>query len=141
MLRVEYRKMYRPNGLMDDFVLYGEPVDYVAFAAAVETAIESGEVKALETASSIHIEIRTVDGRDALFTSLQNQEDFYPSATDWDQRNILRVAGSRATLQRLRHFLVDLSGRGEGYSYISEYSEDHGYSANSPEWRLHVIHA
>ncbi|MEQ1767689.1 MAG: hypothetical protein ABL859_09710, partial [Methylotenera sp.] len=138
MLRIEHRQLFRPNGLIDDFVLYGKRIDYVAFARKVEAVIDGGGTETLCTESGIHVEILSVAGRNELCTSLQNQGDVYPSMDDWQKRNILRVSGSAVVLERLRHFLVDLSGRGEGYSYISEYSEESPYSIDSPEWRLHV---
>lgn len=138
MLRIEHRKMFRPNGLIDDFVLYGMPNDYLAFAAMVGAAIRGGRAETLRTESGIHIEILSVGEQHELRTSLQNEDDFYPSLEAWQQRNILRVSGSAAVLERLRHFLVEVSGRGEGYSYISEYSDESPYFTDSPEWRLHV---
>jgi hypothetical protein len=57
---------------------------------------------------------------------------------DWKNRNILRVYGTRSTLESLQKFLVNLAAKGEGYSHISEYSENCVYSTESPEWRLHV---
>ena len=48
------------------------------------------------------------------------------------------ACGNTVVLEALRRFLVDLSQREDGYSYISEYSVEPGYSPRSPEWRLHV---
>ena len=141
MLRIDHRQLFRPNGLIDDFVLYGEQADYVALAARVEAAIFGGVAETSATESGICLEILSVASQHELCTSLQNKEDFYASMDDWQQRSILRVSGSPAVLERLRHFLVDLSGRGEGYSYISEYSQESPYSMTSPEWRLHVAAA
>ena len=138
MLRIEYRKLHRPNGLIDDFVIYGVPIDYLALAARLEAAVRSKKAETLHTASLIHIEILSDSEQSELFTSLQNQDDFYSSMDDWEQRNILRIFGNRSVLGALRLFLIDLSGRGDGYSYISEFSEDFGYSTSSPQWRLHV---
>jgi hypothetical protein len=130
--------MFRSNGLIDDFVLLGRPADYIAFAEKVGAAISSGRPEVLRTRSWINVEVQASDNLHELFTSLQNQDDFYPSMDVWRQRNILRVSGSSVVLEQLRIFLMDVSGRGEGYSYISEYSEDLPYSAASPEWRLQV---
>jgi hypothetical protein len=138
MIDLEYRQMQRPNGLIDDFVLHGRPSDYKAFASVVQLAIGSGRPETLPTASRIRIEITNVPNQLELFTSLQNEEDFYATRDDWAERDILRVLGSTQVLERLCDFLVDLSGRGEGYSYISEYSDDLAYASCSPEWRLHV---
>ena len=137
MLKIEHRQLHRPNGLIDDFVLYGEPVDYATFAAKVDAAIESRIAETLKTESRIQIEVLAVDEQSELFTSLQNKDDCYLSMEDWQQRDILRVLGSTAVLEKLRQFLIDLSGRGQGYSYISDYSADCPYSACSPQWRLH----
>ena len=138
MLKIEHRQLHRPNGLIDDFVLYGEPIDYTAFADKVEAAIKSKVAETLQTGSRIQIEVLNVSGQRELFTSLQNKDDCYLSMEDWQQRDILRVFGSTAVLEQLRQFLMDLSGRGQGYSYISEYSAGRSYSTSSPEWRLHL---
>ena len=140
MIRIEHREIFRPNGLIDDFVLFGSPSDYVALAGLVQAAIHSGRPETLHTQSWMRLEIQAVSDRCDLFTSLQNQEDTYPSREEWQQRNVLRVIGSAAVLEQLHLFLLDLSGRGDGYSYISQYSEALGYSSESPEWRLHVQH-
>ena len=138
MLRVEHRKLFRPTGLIDDMVLYGSPADYVAFAAEVEAAISHGRPTTLKTESPFCIEIRVMGEGAELFTSLQNHENVYSSPEAWEERSVLRVHGSGAVLEALRLFLLDLSTRGEGYSYVSEYSKDLSYALNSPEWRLHV---
>jgi hypothetical protein len=138
VLRLEHRQLFRSNGLIDDFVLHGDAGDYLHFAARVEAALGSGVPVTVETASSIQIEILEAADAPELFTSLQNQEDFYGSLADWSARDILRVRGRSDVLEALRVFLVDLSRRGRGYSYISEYSVDLGYSTSSPEWRMHV---
>jgi hypothetical protein len=130
--------MYRSNGLIDDFVLYGEPGDYLSFASRVEAAIHSRGPETFRTESQIQIEISITDRYRVLWTALENEDNFYPSIDAWNRRDILRVAGSPEILEKLRCFLVDLSGRGLGYSYISEFCEDSPYSADSPEWRLHV---
>jgi hypothetical protein len=130
--------MHRSNGLIDDFVVYGSPSDYVSFAEHLQAALASSEPLTLKTASRIQIEISTVTNADELFTSLQNENDFYASTEEWAKRHILRVRGSLAVLESLRAFLIDLSRRGDGYSYISEYSANFAYSNQSPQWRLHV---
>lgn len=88
--------------------------------------------------SDISIEIIRDEDEEELFTSLQNKTNDYFSMDDWNDRDILRIYGSNRVLFSLQEFLNDLAGRGEGYSYISEYSENENYSNNSPEWRLHV---
>lgn len=138
MLRIEHRQMYRSNGLIDDFVLYGTPADYVALASKLGDAGRDGRAEYLRTDSSIHIEILRKDEQHDLRTSLQNEDDFYPTLDAWQRRNILRISGSAAVLERLSHYLVDVSGRGEGYSYISECPGESSYLIDSPEWRLHV---
>ncbi|RYG96823.1 MAG: hypothetical protein EON58_11175 [Alphaproteobacteria bacterium] len=138
MLRIEYRKLHRPNGLIDDFVIYGLPIDYLAFAAILEAAINSQKAETVRTASLIQIEILSDSEQTELFTSLQNRDDFYSSMADWEQRNILRIFGDRAVLEAFRLFLIDLSVRGDGYSYISEFSKEFGYSTSSPQWRFHI---
>jgi hypothetical protein len=139
MLSLEYRQMFRTNGLIDDFVLHGKAVDYVVFAEKVAAAIGSGKAETLRTASTITIEI-SCDGDEGreLFTAFQNSEHFYRSIDDWNQRDILRLSGSAAVLESLRLFLLDLSTRDEGYSYLAEYSDSHTYCTDSPEWRLHL---
>jgi hypothetical protein len=138
MIELEYRKMFRPYGLLDDFVLYGSPSDYVALASSVRMAIDSGKPQIVRTSSSITIRIEVEEGLRELFTSLQNLDNFYASIEDWERRDILRVAGGTEVLDALDDFLQDLSTRGEGYSYLSEYSEQFAYAADSPRWRLHV---
>lgn len=131
--------MFRSNGLIDDFVVFGMPEDYLPVAEAIQNVISSNSPRTIETNSSINIEIIIVKNETKeLFTSLQNENNEYFSMKEWQDRNILRVKGSKAVLMELYQFLVDLSGRGQGYSYISEYSENHTYSHCSPEWRLHV---
>lgn len=88
--------------------------------------------------SNISIEITLDESEEELFTSLQNKTNDYFSSDDWNNRDILRIYGNRSILARLQAFLNDLANRGEGYSYISEYSDNENYSNNSPEWRLHV---
>ncbi len=133
--------MFRSNGLIDDFVVFGVPEDYLSVAEAIQNVITSNRPRTLETNSPISIEI-TIEANEEneLFTSLQNENDEYLTMSEWQGRNILRVKGSKAVLKELRQFLVDLSGRGEGYSYISEYSENYKYSHYSPEWRLYIEH-
>jgi hypothetical protein len=130
--------MYRSNGLIDDFVVYGAPEDYLKFSELVKAAISSPGVVVLECDSPIHIEISKDYPFNMLFTTLQNESNEYFLTKDWEARNILRVFGTEAILDELSSFLIDLSGRGEGYSYISEFSEQSEYSNQSPEWRLHV---
>jgi hypothetical protein len=130
--------MFRSNGLIDDFVLYGSSADYRTLSEHVEAAISSSGPIVLSTDSAIRIEISKNDQLEQLFTSFQNEDNEYFSMQDWGARSILRVAGSAAVLQQLAEFLVDISTRGEGYSYISEFSASNQYSCSSPEWRLHV---
>ena len=138
MLRVEHRQMMRINGLIDDFALYGEATDYLDFAATVESAIQSKEPQTLQTASRFHIEIACDTKSDELYTSLQNHDAEYSSLDDWEQRNTLRIWGNAPVLEHLHVFLRSFPERGQGYSYISEYSEEHPYHLLSPQWRLHV---
>ena len=138
MLRIELRQKFRSNGLIDEVVVFGTPEEYLQFAELVNTAINSTEPIFLESDSLVRIEISQSEYSEELFTSLQNENDEYFSMQDWAARDILRVKGSDAVLRKLSAFLVDLSGRGIGYSYISEFSESSSYLNHSPEWRLHV---
>ena len=140
MLHVEHRQMFAINGLIDDFVLYGKPSDYVEFARAVESASHGEPTTILHTATSLRIEINNEPEIKQLMTSLQNQANEYLSTDDWAKRDILRVWGSQAILKQLHTFLIDLSGRGEGYSYLAEFSEEDLIHHSSPEWRLHVLY-
>ncbi|GAA3574224.1 hypothetical protein GCM10022265_24020 [Marinobacter xestospongiae] len=130
--------MFRPNGLIDDLVLYGKPEDYLLFADHVGKAVSSEEPSSMASDSDFVVEITREDAKAELFTSLQNKQNEYFSFGDWNNRTILRIYGSGSVLSALQSFLRDLSGRRDGYSYISEYSERYSYSRNSPEWRLHV---
>lgn len=130
--------MYRSNGLIDDIVVYGKSENYLSFADFVGRAINSEKSTLMPSASNISVEIICDEKRAELFTSLQNETNDYISMDDWNNRNILRVFGNPIVLANLQMFLVDLAGRGEGYSYLSEYSNSTGYSGDSPEWRLHV---
>jgi hypothetical protein len=139
MIRLEHRKLFKSNGLIDSFVLYGKPMDYREFAKWVRSAIRDRIAHRLGTESKIAIQVLVEPNQAGLFTALQNDSDFYASMKDWEERDTLRVIGSSATLSELAAFLEDLAGRGEGYSYISEFSDRLAYSAESPEWRLHVL--
>ena len=138
MIDLEHRQMYRSSGLIDDFVLHGRSADYRSFALQVQAAVRSGKPEQVPTSSPIGIEIACDPSQADLFTSLQNQDGLYPDMKEWAQRSILKLRGSTEVLEALCAFLIDLSGRGQGYSYISEYSEQFGYAEDSPEWRLHV---
>lgn len=138
MLRVEHRQLFRPNGLIDDFVVHGGPEDYVAFSGQVMLATQSHDPVVLACETPMHIEISRLDTATALFTSLQNEANDYLSMEAWANRRILRETGTGDVLERLALFLSDIANRGHGYSYISEFSSAGGYSAQSPEWRLHV---
>ena len=138
MLKIEAREMFRSNGLIDDFVVYGKPEDYIQLSKEVESVISSGKAVSVKSDSKISIEISLDENESELFTSLQNKDDEYFSMDAWRARNILRVMGNKNILESVQLFLIELSGRGEGYSYISEYSDSKGYSQASPEWRLHV---
>ena len=141
MLRIELRQIFRSNGLIDDVVVYGAPEDYEQFSKQIKAAISSSDAVVLNSDSPILIEISKDNKSEILFTSLQNESDEYFSMEDWSARSILRVIGSEAVLKKLSEFLPDLSGRGEGYSYISEFSISNEYSSFSPEWRFHVKNA
>lgn len=130
--------MFRSNGLIDDLVLYAKPDEYHLFADFVGKSISSKNPILMLSESDISIEIIRDEAKEELFTSLQNKMNDYFSMDDWNNRYILRIYGSNRVLSSLQAFLNDLAGRGEGYSYISEYSESENYSSNSPEWRLHV---
>jgi len=130
--------MYRSNGLIDDFVVYGTAKDYVHFSNAVKEAVSSSKPVVLATDSSFNIQVSKDSEFDKLFTSLQSEGNQYFSHKDWENRNILRVIGSELVLEKLHKFLHNLSYHGEGYSYISEYSEPNHYSSYSPEWWLCV---
>ena len=130
--------MFRSNGLIDDLVLYAKPEEYHQFADFVSKAISSKNPTLMLSESDISIEIIHDETEEELSTSLQNKTNDYFSMDDWNNRDILRIYGSNRVLSSLQIFLNDLAGRGEGYSYISEYSESENYSSSSPEWRLHV---
>lgn len=136
--RIELRQLFRPNGLIDDVVVYGTPEDYEQFSERVRVAISSPDAVVLNSDLPLCIEISKNNESEDLFTSLQNERDEYLSMKDWNARSILRVIGSEKVLKELSAFLFDLSRKGEGYSYISEFSVTSEYSRSSPEWRLHV---
>ena len=138
MLKIVLRQMRRSNGLIDDVVVYGAPEDYQKLSEQVKAAVSSSNAVVLQSDTSICIEITKCNELDDLFTSLQNENNEYFTTKAWEARNILRVSGSEKLLTELSLFLSDLSGRGEGYSYISEFSDHSEYSSHSPEWRLHV---
>lgn len=138
MLDLEFRSIYRSNGLIDDFVVYGAAEDYIHFSDAIKKAISSSKPVVLTTHSSFTIEV-SMDGKfDELFTSLQSNDNQYFSHKDWEERSVLRVIGSQLILEELCKFLQDIACQNQGYSYISEFSESIDYSAYSPEWRLHI---
>lgn len=138
MLKIEARQMFRSNGLIDDFAVYGAPEDYLRFNETIKAAVSGDKAVMLDTDTPLSIEVTLDNEAHELFTSLQNENNEYLSMEEWNERNILKVAGSEEVLIELCTFLVSLSKRGNGYSYISEYSEKHKYSQYSPEWRLHV---
>lgn len=138
VMKIEARQMFRSNGLIDDLVLYASPEDYRQFADFIVEAISYKHPILMLSESEISIEIVCDESKDELFTSLQNRENDYFSMDDWNKRDILRIYGSSRVLLALQAFLIELSGLGKGYSYISEYSESETYSSNSPDWRLHV---
>ncbi|MBU2112882.1 MAG: hypothetical protein KKE94_03805 [Gammaproteobacteria bacterium] len=137
-VKIEARQMFRSNGLIDDLVLYARPEEYIQFAEIAGKAINSKQPELILSESDILIEIICREAEEELSTSLQNKTNIYVSMDDWNARNILRIFGNTNSLIALQAFLIDLAGRGKGYSYISEYSNDCNYSKNSPEWRLHV---
>ena len=139
MLRVEHRRMFCINGLIDDFVLHGDSNDYLEFAKAVKSVLQSEAPATLLTESLFRIEVTGDTESSELFTSLQNQDNDYLSMNDWEQRDILRVWGNATVLRQLHKFLKQLPEHGVGYSYISEYSEKYPYNKFSPQWRLHVL--
>ncbi len=151
MLTIDYRKMFCSNGLIDDFVLHGAPQDYLDFAKAIQKVLSSGEKAILDTSEvdkieiSIDEDIEDIEDEseeapeeeiEELFTSLQNEDNSYLSIADWENRDILRLQGSRVVLEEARRFLVALAKETEGYSYLDEYSDTYGYSRYSPVWRL-----
>jgi hypothetical protein len=129
--------MYQSNGLIDDLIVYGTPEDYLLFAELVKKAINAKPTLMLSELD-ISIEIKCDESKRELFTSLQNEANEYYSMEDWNNRKLLRIHANSNVLASLQSFLHDLSVRGDGYSYLSEYSKSFGYSGNSPEWRLHV---
>src|SRR5690554_3142322 len=120
MIHVEHREMYRPNGLIDDFIVYGSPSGYIALASRIRSAIETGRPEVVRTFSEICIEIQVEPELVELRTSLQNEANLYATKDAWAQRDIVRLSGGEKVLEALSAFLVGLSARGEGYSYISE---------------------
>ncbi|MFZ0546031.1 MAG: hypothetical protein WAM60_11365 [Candidatus Promineifilaceae bacterium] len=137
-MKIEARQIFRSNGQIDELVVYGKPEDYLHFADFVGKAITSKGPTLMLSESDISVQIVRDESESELFTSLQNEMNEYYSMDDWNNRTILKVIGSSSVLANLQAFLNDLSGRGDGYSYISEYSGTSSYSSNSPEWRLHV---
>lgn len=137
-MRIEARQLFRSNGLIDDFVLYATPEEYLKFAERVGNVVNSKKTEHILSESNVLVEIIYRDAEQELSTSLQNKANSYVSMDDWNTRNILRIFGNTNSLIALQAFLSGLAGRGKGYSYISEYSDDCKYSSNSPEWRLHV---
>ncbi len=139
MLKLEFRKKYCSNGLIDDFVLYGTAKDYLDFTNSVDLVLSSFKNKIIvKTTNYIYIEISLDNSINELFTSLQNKDNEYFSYHEWENRDILRVMGSEKVLIELKKFLIDLSKKEQGYSYLSEYSKVCKYSSYSPEWRLHI---
>lgn len=146
MFDIEFRQIFRTNGLIDDFVVTGKPQDYLNLAEKVNSVITSGSTATITTRSHICIEVSIDSGEEEpdldtepeLFTSLQSEGDDYFTIEEWGKCNILRVIGNKTILNEFRLFLIKLSGLGEGYSYLSEYSEKYQYSEFSPEWRLNV---
>ena len=137
-MKIEARKIFGSNGLIDDLVVSGNSEEYLEFSKIIGETISSNTPESMRLDSDISIEIIRDDEEEELFTSLQNKTNEYYSMNDWNNRDVLRIFGSDNVLSLLQSFLSDLSGRGEGYSYISEYSEKLEYSRDSPEWRLHV---
>ncbi|GEM_PF-3302572 len=138
MFQVQYRQMFRSNGLLDDFVLRGNLEDYEEFANAIKLALDSGQPTTFETNSTYQISITESEDHPELFTSLQNEENMYSSMNEWQSRSILRVQGSSAVLGELIEFLISIGSNSSAYVYLSEYSERLHYSKHSPEWRLEV---
>lgn len=139
MLRIEARQLFSSNGLIDDLIVVGLPQDYVKFSEVVNVALSSEKFERIKVKDSFIIEVEVNQVHESeIFTSLQNETNEYYSLKDWENRRILRVKGGREALIELSEFLVDLSQKGTGYSYISEYSTEYGYSIYSPEWRLMV---
>lgn len=138
VLKVEVRKMFRSNGLIDDVVVLGRPQDYVQFAEVVETAVSSSVAVVFAINLPFSIEVRMDNSVEELFTSLQNKDNKYFSIAEWNERNILRVVGSKNVLRQFNEFLRKMALKEEGYGYISQFSNICEYSVFSPEWRLHV---
>ncbi|WP_406610820.1 hypothetical protein [Agarivorans sp. JK6] len=135
-MEIEARQMFRSNGLIDDLVVYATRAEYLLLAESVGNAVKCQSRVSLPCASGISIEIYCDDTADELFTSLQNRANEYSSMEEWNSRDILRVYGSDIVLSSLQAFFIELAERGEGYSYISEFSPEYRYSRYSPEWRL-----
>jgi hypothetical protein len=89
MLRIELHQMFRSNGLIDDFVIYGAPDDYEFFSEQVRVAASSTGAVVLNTNSPIRIEISKDSESAELFTSLQNESAEYFSMKEWNDRSIL----------------------------------------------------
>jgi hypothetical protein len=138
MLEIQARQIFRSNGLIDDFVLIGQSSDYLEFSNKIKEVASSGEKHKLETNSELIIEIVLSQDQDILFTSFQNRENEYFSINDWNSRQFLRIFGNVEILEELAIYLFEVSNRGVGYSYISEFSEQFSYSSDSPEWRLQI---
>jgi hypothetical protein len=114
MIHIEHREMQRSNGLIDDFVVYGSPDDYNSLASRVRSAVGSGEPEIVHTSSRIGIEIQIDPELSELFTSLQNQDNLYPTKSAWAERNILRVAGGKEVLEALSAFFTTLVRAAKG---------------------------
>ena len=139
MLNIQARTMYRSNGLIDEFIMYGAAKDYSEFAETIQAVVNTGKSTCLKTDSDIQIEIMLDASKEKeLFTSLQNQNNEYFSMQEWEKRDRLKIIGCMSSLNELHKFMLNVSASGSGYSYISEYSKTHSYSNYSPEWRLHV---
>lgn len=137
-MKIQVRKLFRPNGLIDDVVICATPSEYLLLAEIVEKVIKTGDPISMHSESEITIETRLDKRHQTLFTSLQNKTNDYASIKEWESRDILRVFGDKDVLTNLQQFFRSLANLGVGYSYMSEYSEKTHYSNDSPEWRFHV---
>ncbi len=73
-MKIEARKIFGSNGLIDDLVVSGNSGEYLEFSKIVGKAIDSSTAVPMILDPDISIEIIRDDERQELFTSLQNKK-------------------------------------------------------------------
>lgn len=137
-MRIEVRQLPPSNVWADDIIVYGTPVDYQSFAEFVDKCLETNSPTLMLTESDVLVEIVLDESQDELLSSYQVNQSDDASMEHVNHEIVLRVCGNRTILSVLKEFLVDLSGRGDGYSYLCEYSEKYDCAEESKDWRMHV---